>query len=114
VSAGWTSLGGDNKEAIEYGTLARDPSKHKIYGISMKWRTTADEAQRRLEPSDFEDWKREKLKHLGQLADLWSMRWGINWFPPKPKSVSPAMPTNLQLQQLSTHSSDLNQPVLST
>jgi hypothetical protein len=48
------------------------PSKHKLYGISMKWRTTVDEAPRGLEPSDFEDWlwKREKPKHPGQLADF--------------------------------------------
>jgi hypothetical protein len=58
-------------EAIEHGTLARDPSKHKPYGLSIK-RTTMDEAPRGLEPSNFEDWlwKREKPKHLGQLADL--------------------------------------------
>lgn len=72
VSGWWTALGGDSTEAIEHGTLARDPSKHKLYGISMKWRTTVDEAPRGLESSDFEDWlwKREKPKHLGQLADL--------------------------------------------
>jgi hypothetical protein len=57
---------------IKHGALARDPSKHKLYGISMKWRTTVDEVPHRLEPSDFEDWlwKREKPKHPGQLADL--------------------------------------------
>ena len=72
VSAWRTVLGGDSTEAIEHGTLVRDPSKHELYGISMKWRTTVDEAPRGLEPSDFEDWlwKREKPKHPGQLADL--------------------------------------------
>jgi hypothetical protein len=72
VSGWWTALGGDSIEVIEHGTLARDPSKHKLYGISMKWRTIVDEAPRGLEPSDFEDWlwKREKPKHPGQLADL--------------------------------------------
>ena len=72
VSGWWTALGGDSMEVIEHGTLARDPSKHKLYGLSMKWRTTVDEAPRGLEPSDFEDWlwKREKPKHPGQLADL--------------------------------------------
>lgn len=72
VSGWWMALGGDSMEVIEHGTLARDPSKHKLYGLSMKWRTTVDEAPRGLEPSDFEDWlwKREKPKHPGQLADL--------------------------------------------
>ena len=69
VSAWWTALGGDSTEVIEHGALARDPSKHKLYGISMKWRTTVDEVPHGLEPSDFEDWlwKREKPKHPGQL-----------------------------------------------
>ncbi|KAK3167162.1 hypothetical protein OEA41_010288 [Lepraria neglecta] len=72
VSGWWTALGGDIMEVIEHGTLAREPSKHKLYGLSMKWRTTVDVAPRGLEPSDFEDWlwKREKPKHPGQLADL--------------------------------------------
>ncbi|KAK0517249.1 hypothetical protein JMJ35_000404 [Cladonia borealis] len=71
--SGWsTAFGGDSIEVIEHGTLAREPSKHMLYGISMKWRTTVDEAPRGLEPSDFEDWlwKREKLKCPGQLANL--------------------------------------------
>ncbi|MCJ1269911.1 hypothetical protein MMC22_009804 [Lobaria immixta] len=72
VSGWWTTLGGDSKEVMEHGTLARDPSKHRLSGISMKWKTTVDEAPRGLEPSDFEDWlwKREKPKRSGQLADL--------------------------------------------
>ncbi|KAL9127121.1 MAG: hypothetical protein Q9217_003947 [Psora testacea] len=71
--SGWrTDLGGDSMEVIKHRTLARDPSKHELYGVSMKWRTTVDEAPRGLEPSDFEDWlwKREKPKQPGQLADL--------------------------------------------
>ena len=71
--SGWsTAHGGDSIEVNEHGPLARDPSKHMLYGISMKWRTTVDEAPHGLEPSDFEDWlwKREKPKCPGQLADL--------------------------------------------
>ena len=71
--SGWrTSQGGDSMELIKYGPLARDPSKHQMYGISMRWRTAVDQAPRELEPNDFEDWlwKREKAKHPGQLADL--------------------------------------------
>ncbi|KAF8852703.1 SET domain-containing protein [Acephala macrosclerotiorum] len=67
-----TALGGDSTQAIKHGTLAQDPSKYELYGISMKWKTTVDEAPRGLEPSDFENWlwKREKPKLPGQLADL--------------------------------------------
>ena len=71
--SGWrTAQGGDSVEVIEYGTLARDPSTHNLYGLSMKWRTTLYEAPHGLESSDFEDWlwKREKPKLPGQLADL--------------------------------------------
>ena len=71
--SGWrTACGGDSMEVIEHGTLARDPSTLKLYGLSMKWRTTVYEVPRGLEPSDFEDWlwKREKPKRPGQLADL--------------------------------------------
>lgn len=71
--SGWTTThGGDSMEVIEHGTLARDPSKLQLYGLSMKWRTTVYEAPCGLESSDFEDWlwKREKPKHPGQLADL--------------------------------------------
>lgn len=71
--SGWrTGLGDDSMEVIEHETLARDPSKHKLYGLSAKWRTTVDEAPRGLDPSDLEDWlwKRDKPKHPGQLADL--------------------------------------------
>ena len=72
VSAWRTGAGGDSMEAIEHGTLARDPSKHMLYGMSMKWRTTVDEAPRGLESSEFEDWlwKREKPKQVGQPADI--------------------------------------------
>lgn len=71
--AGWrTALGADSVEVIEHGTLVRNPSKHELYGLSMKWRTTVDEAPRGLDPSDFEDWlwKREKPVRPGQLANL--------------------------------------------
>ena len=53
---GWrTAFGGDSTQVIQHGALAQDPSKHKLYGISMKWRTTVDEAPCGLEPGDFED-----------------------------------------------------------
>jgi hypothetical protein len=72
VSRWRITLGDDSTQAIEHGTLARDPLKYELYGVLMKWRTKVDETPHGLELRDFEDWlwKREKPKHLGQLADL--------------------------------------------
>ena len=71
--SGWsTAYGDDSIEVNEHGKLARDPSKHMLYRISMRWRTKVDETLRGLKPSDFKDWlwKRKKPKYLGQLANL--------------------------------------------
>jgi hypothetical protein len=71
--SGWqTAFGSDSTQVIQYGTLAQDPSKHMLYGHSMKWKTAVDDAPRGLEPNDFEDWlwKREKPQRPGQLGDL--------------------------------------------
>ena len=66
------ALGGDSPEVIGPATLARDPSKHSLYGFSKKWSTTVDAIPHELERSDFEDWlwKREKPKRLRQQVDL--------------------------------------------
>lgn len=71
--SGWrTSYGGDSPEVIDYGALAQDPSKHELYGMSMKWKTSVGEVPHGLELDDFEDWlwKRKKPQRPGQLADL--------------------------------------------
>jgi hypothetical protein len=77
--SGWqTSSGDDSTKVIEHRTLAQDPSKHELYGISkrigipMKWSTKVDEVPRGLEPNDFEDWlwKRKKPNCPGKLLDL--------------------------------------------
>ncbi|KAG4435209.1 hypothetical protein IFR05_009317 [Cadophora sp. M221] len=67
-----TTLGSDSMEAVKYGALAQDPSKYELFGISMKWKTKADEAPQGLEPRDFEDWlwRRKKPTALRQLANL--------------------------------------------
>ncbi len=66
------TLGGDSAEAIKHGALAQDPSRYKLCGISIKWKTNVYEALQGLESSDFEDWlwRREKPKKHGQLADF--------------------------------------------
>jgi hypothetical protein len=69
--SGWRTMGGgDSTEVIALEILARDPSKHLLYGLSMEWKTAVDEVPRGLESSDFEDWlwKREKPNYLGQLV----------------------------------------------
>jgi len=70
---GWRmAFGGDSPEVIQHEALAQDPSKHELYGMSMKWRTTVDETPCGLELGDFEDWlwKREKPQRQGQPVDL--------------------------------------------
>lgn len=55
--SGWRIAGGgDSTPVIQHGALAQDPSKHELYGVSMKWKTAVDEAPCGLEPGDFEDW----------------------------------------------------------
>ncbi|OCK83190.1 SET domain-containing protein 5 [Lepidopterella palustris CBS 459.81] len=70
---GWqTALGSDSTEVAEYGVLAKDPSKHDLYGSSMAWRTALNEVPCGLEPGAFEDWlwKREKQQCSGRQVDL--------------------------------------------
>jgi hypothetical protein len=38
--------GVDDILSIEPATLARDPSKHMLYGISVKWSTTVNKVPR--------------------------------------------------------------------
>ncbi|KAF2465698.1 SET domain-containing protein [Lindgomyces ingoldianus] len=73
---GWrTACGSDSKEVIEHRSIAQDPAKLHLYGLSMKWKTSEEEVPQGLDPNDFDDWlwKREKPKkveQLGQLTDL--------------------------------------------
>ncbi|KAF2679583.1 SET domain-containing protein [Lentithecium fluviatile CBS 122367] len=73
---GWrTACGSDSKEVMEHGSLARNPAKLQLYGLSMKWKTSSDEVPQGLDQNDFEDWlwrreKPKKLEQLEQLADL--------------------------------------------
>ncbi|PSN63744.1 SET domain-containing protein [Corynespora cassiicola Philippines] len=67
-----TSMGSDTPDVTEYKELLRDPTTHKYYGMSMKWKTTLDDIPRGLEPSEFEDWlwKRNKEIVRAQQPDL--------------------------------------------
>jgi hypothetical protein len=71
--SGWKiSSGDDSSQVIENKILSVDPSKHKLYGLSMNWRAAVDDVPRGLDPSDFEDWlwRREKPPIPGPLANL--------------------------------------------
>jgi hypothetical protein len=73
---GWrTASGSDSKEVVEHSPLARNPTQLQLYGLSMKWKTSADEVPQGLDTESFEDWlwrreKPRKTEPLGQLMDL--------------------------------------------
>ncbi|KAG6127886.1 hypothetical protein E4U12_005583 [Claviceps purpurea] len=49
-------LGDDNPQTDEYVALARNPSCHPLYCVSMKLKTAVEEVPYGLEPDDFEHW----------------------------------------------------------
>ncbi|KAG5991688.1 hypothetical protein E4U52_003423 [Claviceps spartinae] len=57
VASLWKILiGNDSTRTEKYVALARNPSRHPLYGVSMKLKTAAEEIPYGLEPDDFEDW----------------------------------------------------------
>ncbi|KAG5991685.1 hypothetical protein E4U52_003420 [Claviceps spartinae] len=59
-----TILGSDNPETMECADIAKNPANYsKLYGSSMKWKTSVDDIPQGLGPDDFENWlwKREPL-----------------------------------------------------
>lgn len=63
--SGWQiSQGDDSKDVIENQTLARDLSKHPVYGRTFIWRTAPEDVPNCLDQDSFEDWlwRRENLK----------------------------------------------------
>ncbi|KAG6163106.1 hypothetical protein E4U51_005935 [Claviceps purpurea] len=51
-----TLLGSDNPMTIKFTNLARDPSRYKKYGQSMRWKLPVDQIPHELGPHDFENW----------------------------------------------------------
>lgn len=51
-----TAYGSDSKEMMEYSSIVRNSAKPQVYGLSVGWKTSLNEAPRELEPNDFEDW----------------------------------------------------------
>lgn len=68
--------GTDSEEVIEYTSLAQDPAKLPLYGISMKWKTSLAEVPLQLESNEFEDWlwRREGQKKIHKSGHLTSLR----------------------------------------
>ncbi|MCJ1434089.1 hypothetical protein MMC27_003455 [Xylographa pallens] len=70
---GWIVLeGDDSSRVLQYRVLMQDPSRHELYGMSMKWKTAVDDIPPGLDPEDLDDWlwKKEKPKQPGQLANF--------------------------------------------
>jgi hypothetical protein len=73
---GWrTAYGSDSTEVIEHSSIVRNPAKLQLYGLSMIWKTSLDEAPNGLKSTEFEDWlwrreKPNKREQMGQLTDL--------------------------------------------
>ncbi|OBT84645.1 hypothetical protein VE02_07063 [Pseudogymnoascus sp. 03VT05] len=70
---GWAIFGGDDgPNVLETKALSKDPSKHGLYGKSMKWKTAVDDVSLGLGPAEFDNWlwRREKPRLPGQPADL--------------------------------------------
>jgi hypothetical protein len=70
---GWIVLGGDDSsQVLQHRAFSQDPSKHDLYGMSMKWKTAVDDVPQGLDSKEFEDWlwRREKPKQPEQPVDI--------------------------------------------
>ncbi|OBT60796.1 hypothetical protein VE03_09899 [Pseudogymnoascus sp. 23342-1-I1] len=70
---GWAVLGGDDSSnVLTNKALSKDPSKHGLYGHSMKWKTAVNDTPSGLDPAEFDNWlwRREKPKQPGQPTDF--------------------------------------------
>jgi len=56
--------GDDSPEVIKLKRLARNPSEHVLYGMSMRWKTAVEQVPQGLGLDEFEDWlwKKEELR----------------------------------------------------
>lgn len=70
---GWTILEGDDSaNVLKNKALSKDPSKHMLYGRSMKWKTAVDDVPSGLDSIEFENWlwRREKPQRPRQPGDF--------------------------------------------
>lgn len=56
VLGGTVLEGGDGPAVFEYKRLLQDPSKHRMYGLSMKWKTSVGDVPQGLDPRGLEEW----------------------------------------------------------
>ncbi|KAG6093082.1 hypothetical protein E4U30_004674 [Claviceps sp. LM220 group G6] len=55
-----TLFGSDGQDALRYTAIAHDPTCHRKYGFSMKWKTAMDEQPQGLGQVDFKNWLWER------------------------------------------------------
>jgi hypothetical protein len=70
---GWIILEGDDRpNVLQYKALTQDPSKHELYGMSMKWETAVDDIPQGLDSKEFEDWlwRREEPEQPEQPVEI--------------------------------------------
>lgn len=77
---GWIVLeGDDSSQVLQYRALIQDPSKHELYGTTMKWKTAVDDIPVGLDSEKFDDWlwrrkkkprRRQTTSRLSQLGDV--------------------------------------------
>jgi hypothetical protein len=73
AALGWVVLeGDDSSKVLQTRALSQDPSKHDLYGNSMKWKTAVDDIPQGLDWKELDDWlwRREKPKRPGQPVDF--------------------------------------------
>jgi hypothetical protein len=71
--SGWRiAEGEDSTNFIRHKELTKNPAKHELYGMSMKWKTKVEDVPVGLGASDFEDWlwKRKNPIPQGPVANL--------------------------------------------
>lgn len=73
---GGNILEGDDGPAVfEYKRMMQDPSKHEIYGLTMKWKTSVGDVPKGLDPGQLDEWLwRRELSIPGQLINLRNRR----------------------------------------
>ncbi|KAE9994730.1 hypothetical protein Vi05172_g8266 [Venturia inaequalis] len=67
--SGWRMSGGDDcEEVLEHGYLVVTPSKLRLYGLSMKWKTGMDDVPVGLDAAKFDAWlwRREKSELISR------------------------------------------------
>ena len=70
---GWiVQEGDDSPKVLQNRALSDDPSKHELFGLSVRWKTAVDSIPQVLDSKEFEDWpwRREKPKRPGEPADF--------------------------------------------